>query len=519
LLAGLAAALLATSAAGAGGLLVPGSRPNVVVIMADDLDEMLLEAAVSAGFMPVFEQTFLAAGTRMTNGFVTNPLCCPSRATFLTGQYSHNHGVLTNEPPYGFGAFDDSSTLATWLTDAGYLTGFVGKYLNGYWGRKDLDGDGRYTPPGETRYVPPGWHHWQGLVDPTTYDVYGYYILNGVTASAEWYPDRYQTEVLAEKAAAFIDAVEMQDDASPFFLWVSTLAPHAERSVETLVCTIDTGSRLVSINTIRAAPQYIGTASGSILPKTASFNETNLDDKPVWLRNFASRQLNAQDVACIEQDFRSRLESLRSVDDLLGEVLAALERNGETNTTVIVFISDNGYLYGQHRLTQKLYVYEEAIKVPFYVRDLSVATARSEDLAVLMNDFAPTIAELAGATPGLAVDGRSFLPLFADERPAAWRKRFLVEHYFGFVPNYAAIRGVAGSRFLYVEYKPPGAQGNGWGGCDPGLCELYWLDGDPHQNHSQHEAPQTQGIIAGLETLLLGLRFCADGMCRSIEDQ
>ena len=124
--------LLAATSGLAAGLLVPGSRPNIVIVMTDDLDEVLLETAVSAGFMPILEQTFIDAGVRMNNSFVSNSLFCPSRATFLTGQYTHNHGVLTNHKPYRFDALDDSSILATWLTDAGYLTGFVGKYLNGF---------------------------------------------------------------------------------------------------------------------------------------------------------------------------------------------------------------------------------------------------------------------------------------------------------------------------------------------------------------------------------------------------
>jgi len=500
----------------AAGLLSPNARPNVIVIMTDDLDELLLETAISDGFMPNLESTFIASGVRMSNSFASNSLCCPSRATFLTGQYTHNHGVLSNHKPFGFDALDDSSTLATWLTDAGYLTGFVGKYLNGYWGGKDLDSDGTIDVQD---YIPPGWYHWQGLLDPTTYDMYGYYLLNSVTRLGEYYPDRYQTELLAEKAAGFIDLVGTENDAAPFFLWVSTLAPHSERSSETVECTIDTGAKQFAFNSIRAEPAYSGTANGSTMPKHSSFNETNISDKPQWLQNYTPSQFNAEEIACIEKVFRSKLESMRSVDDLIGEIVAALGRNAETDQTVIMFTSDNGFLYGQHRLTQKLYAYEEAIRVPLFIRDLSDTRALTEDLAVINNDLAPTIAELAGAASPGFVDGRSLLPLFDDVRPAVWRKRFLIEHYFGFVPNYAAIRGVTATPYLYAEYKPAGAMGNGWSGCEPGLCELYFLGNDRYQNNSQHDAPQLQDTITTFEKFLQGLRFCKNGSCQVVENQ
>jgi arylsulfatase A-like enzyme len=498
----------------AAGLLTPDSRSNIIVIMTDDLDEMLLETAIGEGFMPNLESTFVASGIRMNNSFVSNSLCCPSRSTFLTGQYTHNHGVLTNHKPYGFAALDDSSTLATWLTDAGYLTGFVGKYLNGYWGKQ--------APGGsmvERGYVPPGWHYWQGLLDPTTYDVYDYYLLNGMTGTAEYYTDRYQTELLAEKAVGFIDSVEAEDDAAPFFMWVSTLTPHSERSQDTIECTLDTGARQYAFNNIRAAPAYSGTAATVTMPKHSSFNETNIEDKPAWLQGYSPSQFDAQEVACIEAVFRGKLESMRSVDDLIGDIVEAIERNGESSQTVIIFTSDNGFLYGQHRLTQKLYAYEEAIRVPLYIRDLTDTRALSEDYAVVNNDLAPTIADLAGAVPGIYVDGRSMLPLFDEVRPASWRKRFLVEHYFGYVPNYAALRGVTATPILYAEYKPAEVTGNGWGGCEPGLCELYFLGQDHYQNNSQQDSPQLQNMISGLEKMLQGLRFCKDGTCQAIEDQ
>ena len=501
-------------------LLTPGSRPNIVVIMTDDLDEMLLQTALDAGLLPQIEQTFVTSGVNMVNSFVSNSLCCPSRATFLSGQYTHNHGVLTNAPPFGFRAFDDSATMATWLSDAGYLTGFTGKYLNNYTGNNDLNNDGDIDPD-ELDYVPPGWYWWQGLLDPSTYDIYGYSMLNSVTGETEFYADRYQTEVLAEKAVSFIDNVEAEDDPAPFFLWVSTLAPHSELSPETVLCQIDTGSLMVDLITIRPAPAYDGAASAITLPKTEAFNETDISDKPDWFQGFVSNQLNANDIACIQDSFRDKLESLITVDDLITDVLDALDRNGETSATVIVFVSDNGFHYGQHRIARpsKTYPYEESIRVPLYIRDLSVNAPRSIGLAALNNDMAPTFVDLAGGLPAEIIDGRSLLPALGPTPPPTWRKRILIEHYFQkVVPTYAAIRSVAGTEFTYVEYMSATGPSGEWMGCVPGLCEWYILENDPFQNRSLHNAEQLQDLIPTMENLLRGLKQCSNGSCQAIED-
>ena len=141
----------------------PQTRPNIVVIMADDLDVGSLTTLETIGYMPNLTTHVILPGMRFTNSFVTNSLCCPSRATFLTGQYAHNTGVRSNNPPDGISNFDDRSTVATWLHDAGYRTGYVGKYLNGY-GQVDVTGDGMLTGT-DHAYVPPGWTDWQGLLD------------------------------------------------------------------------------------------------------------------------------------------------------------------------------------------------------------------------------------------------------------------------------------------------------------------------------------------------------------------
>ena len=501
-------------------LLVAGLRPNIVVIMTDDLDETLLKAALDANLLPVIKQTFVDSGIRMENSFVTNSVCCPSRATFLTGQYTHNHKVLTNKVPYAFPSFDDSSTLATWLDEAGYQTGFVGKYLNRYYAQKDVNGDGVLTLE-ERRYVPPGWDYWQALLDPTTYRVYDYKLLNSVSSSIEVYPDIYQTETLTAKATNFITLASA--DGAPFFLWVNPLAPHAEDLPETIACNVDTGLASVPIFTIRPASAHAGLADGIELPKNSSFNEADIDDKPNWLKNYAPELLDEAEVACVEDVFKDKLESMVAVDEMVAALLDTLEETGENTNTVLIFTSDNGFLYGHHRLVQpaKTHAFEESIRVPLYLRDLSNNDpARSVALAALNNDLAPTFLDLAGTNAPPAVDGRSLLPALALPATTDWRKRFLIEHFFVKpIPTYSALRSLGGTPLSYVEYLSDFGGTGQWLGCAPGLCELYFLNDDPLQLNSQHAAPGMQAVISTMEQFSRAFRSCKDGLCRQLEDR
>ena len=499
--------------------LAAASRPNIIVVMTDDLDERTLNKAIEIGFMPTFQRVFLEKGVKFSNSFVTNSLCCPSRATFLTGKYSHNHGALTNEG--GYTVFDDNSTLATWLRDAGYQTAFIGKYLNGYNATKDLNGDGQIDDS-ERGYVPPGWTYWQGLIDPSTYRMYNYKVRNGLEGRVELYPETYQTDLLARKAVEFLDIVRGQNPQGPYFLYVSTLAPHEETKVSgVLSCESQGASRIFAV---RAAPRHMGSAEGVPLPMSPSLNEWDISDKPDWLRQRFELLLTNEHIACFEKIYQGRLESLRAVDDLIRDVMQALNRNGQTNT-VLIFSSDNGFLLGEHRLAEKAYAYEESIRVPLYIRDLVSTTPQVIEAAVLNNDLAPTIAELAGATVVTDVDGRSFLPLLPGSHPATWRKRFLVEHFPSGasdpIPTYAAVRDVSStsaSPWVYVEYKAAGVEGDAWGGCLPGHCEYYDLRSDPYQQKSLHNSPALLPLIPILESLIKAFRACSGEACRGLED-
>ena len=416
----------------------PPTKPNIVVVMADDLDVGLTQRLLGFGVLPNLQSAIVDNGFEFSNAFVTNSVCCPSRATFLSGLYTHNHGVLTNYPPTGGApAFDDSSTLATWLHDGGYYTAYIGKYLNGY-GQFDMNDDGQYTQEDIT-YVPPGWDEWRGLVDPSTYRMYDYSVNNnGVIESYGTDVSDYQTDVLSAYVQEFLSLSEQQDD-KPFFLAVMPLAPH----VEIFGGNPPQDYHDIWAWDIRPAPRHDGTLPIPV-PRPPSYNEPNISDKPWWLRKH--EQLNAADEQNLATQYRHRAESLLAVDELLGELLVILAANAELDHTVVLFTSDNGFMNGEHRLSGKSNAYEEAIRIPLYVHLPGMQQAVTVEQDVINNDLAPTIADIAGVVPGHEVDGRSITALFDTPAPADWRRQFLIEHYAYhrssplYIPSYAAIR-------------------------------------------------------------------------------
>jgi arylsulfatase A-like enzyme len=474
------------------------TRPNLVVIMADDLDPKTLQTMIDAGMMPNFVSTFVQGGVAFPNCFATNPICAPSRATFLTGRYSHNHGVHHNGGvgSGGVTAMDHESTIATWLRKAGYRTGHVGKFLNGY---------GTSTAP---TWVPSGWDDWQGLVDPTTYTVYNYKINdNGFVVQYGSAESDYQTDVLARRAVRFIDRSERWADDKPFFLVVTPLAPHVEVAGGLPVGNIWTW-------TIRPAPRHIGTTEAFPLPQPPSFNEADVTDKPQWVQD--RPLLTAAEIQALTRKYRDRLASLRAVDDMIGSIVTALKQRGEYERTVLLFTADNGYLYGEHRLPEKMYAYEESVRIPLYVRVPGLAGGQVRPQVVLNNDLAPTLAALGNAIPGHVVDGRSFVPVLAGTA-TAWRERFLVEHWLGVsakveAPTYSVVRtGPAAAQIpdrLYVEYRAP----------EWGAKEFYDRTLDPYERESRHADPATAGERETLKAWLNKLMFSWGAGTRAAEN-
>jgi arylsulfatase A-like enzyme len=441
----------------------PFTRPNVVVVMTDD------QTSEQMRFLPRTEALIGGEGTTFTNSFVNFPLCCPSRATFLTGQYMQNHGVDGNGPPPhgGYWDLDHTNTLPVWLRSSGYVTAHVGKYLNGY----------GWDTPYER---PQGWTEWYGLVDgtPSVYQTYGYRMnRNGVLTQYGSAEADYQTDVIADTAVDVIN--RRAPGAAPFLLYVAPTTPHRENT--------PTGSTIA----IEPAPRHKGTYSALPLPRAPSFNEADVSDKPASVRN--QPLLSAGYINQMTSDYRHQAEALLAVDEMVERIYRALEASGELDNTVIVFTSDNGYFHGQHRMPGgKGRVYEEDQRVPLLVRGPGFAAGTQATEPVVNADLAPTIVGLAGATPGRVMDGRSLLDRDPD-RPLLFQAAYNV------VESFTAVRTTS---WEWVEYSG-------------GDRELYDVVNDPYQLTSRHADPALANTRTQLAALLARLRACAGVTCRS----
>jgi N-acetylglucosamine-6-sulfatase len=471
-------------------------RPNIVVIMTDDLDNGSLDTAITNGLMPEFVTRVRDQAVHFVNSFVSYSLCCPSRATFLTAQYAHNHHVLHNGgPDGGCGVFDDRSTLGTWLQAAGYRTGLVGKYLNGYGSRAD-PGTACHSPT----YVPPGWTDWQALIYAQA--MYNYKINdNGSLVSYGSTTASYQTDVLRQRALDFINESPRN---RPFFLYVATAAPHSEPSQT--VCTDNIGPAI----TIRPHPTYAHLADSIPLPQPASFNEDDVMDKPPSVQ--AVPPMTSTDISCTERVWRDKLESMKSVDVLLGDIDSLIQGKGRTNT-VFIFTSDNGFFHGEHRLHGKIIPYEEALRVPLFIRHPSSPMQRDVTEFAVNTDLAATIAAIATVTPGLPVDGQSLVPFLEGQTPGIWRKRFLLEYFTAektiAIPTFAGVRTANSDpespNVQYVEHD------------DEDLSrEFYDLNNDPGELESTYVPG---GVSERLVQFLLDLKTCGGGTCQDLENQ
>ncbi|MGH3995387.1 MAG: sulfatase family protein, partial [Pseudonocardiaceae bacterium] len=322
------------------------ARPNVLVLLTDD--QTLESMRVMGGVRSVLG----AEGTTFQRAFVSNPLCCPSRATLYTGQYTHNHGVIGNRPPEGgYGRLDKSEWLPVWLQRAGYHTVHIGKFMNGY---------GQDSPPTE---VPPGWDEWYTSVDPSTYSFTGYELNeNGVVTA---YPT-YSTDEYSQRA---VDAVgRLAPSAEPFFLSVAFLAPHSGGPSDP--------DDPAGLATPMPAPRHRDRFAGEPLPATPAFDEADVSDKPSFVRR--RPRLSDEREAAIGEMYQQELESLLAVDDGIVRVVDALRASGELENTLIVFTSDNGFFHGEHRIPYgKVMVYEPSIRVPLILRGPGVPAGAS----------------------------------------------------------------------------------------------------------------------------------------------
>jgi N-acetylglucosamine-6-sulfatase len=420
---------------------VAAVRPSIVIILADDQPTQTLWA------MPRTERLLAAHGVKFTSFYDSVALCCPARSALLTGRYAHSTSIYGNAPPLG-GSYtfrhrgDDAETLAVWLHRAGYRTGLFGKYLNGYRGG----------------FVPPGWdtfttsaRYWGGP---------GY-----EQGALRHYPfTTYMPDYMGTRTAQFIRTTPA---GRPLFAYYSPYAPHANPSPE---------PRYGSLHVCWHCHGW----------PTPDFNERGVSDKPPFERR---PPLTRPDRTAVRRFRRLQVRTLKSVDTKVGRIVAALSDTGRLHNTIIVFMSDNGVMWGSHRWspTAKRNPYRRASHVPLVIRyDALGRTSRIESRLVGNVDVAPTLADLAGVPTPASVDGTSFAPILRDpSRP--WVRTLLLENLTrvqtpGRVPSYCGVRT---DRFLFVHYAK-------------GIEELYDERRDPFELHNIAGTPAAEQTEARL---------------------
>jgi N-acetylglucosamine-6-sulfatase len=436
------------------------ARPNIVFVMTDDLDEQSMRKL--GGIRNVMGTN----GITFENAFVSYSLCCPSRATFLRGQYAHNHTITSGSNQLGEPRFRqlglDESTIATWLNDAGYQTKYFGKYLNGYKGP----------------YIPQGWDEWFAFTNPAENNV----VVDSNGQEVQLTGN--STDVFADEISNFITKSSSSANHDPFFVMVGTRAPHQPPEV---------------------AERYQDSFVDTPLPRPPNFDEENVLDKPQWVQSYP--KLTQTRINRLQEEYRGRLRSMPPVEDLLRQTIATLQQTGELDNTYIFFTSDNGYHLGHHRIAPggKRTPYEEDIGVPLMVRGPGVPAGDVRRQLVVNTDFAPTLADLAGIPPGDFVDGRSFAPLLMSTPPSSWRTAFLEESWrnedpLGIVPTNTGVRT---GTHMYVEYETAEQ-------------ELYNLKADPYQLESLGQADNAQ-LYSEMQSRLDALRDCSGAVCRANE--
>ncbi len=483
-LAAAAAALAAVAAALPAGAAAaqPKAKPNVVVIMSDDQDFR------SMWVQPKVKRLVTDRGTTFATNVVNFPLCCPSRSTFFTGMYAHNHKVLWNNWPQG-GYYKykplQRESLPVWLRRAGYRTIHVGKFLNEYGERNPTE-------------VPTGWDDWHGGVDPTTYSYYGYKINhNGRVQAYGQRPEDYQVDVEAGLAEQAITRAHRA--GKPFFLNVAPIAPHTNVK----------SARVEGVPAI-PAPRHALRFAATPLPRYPNFDEADLSDKPTTLLEYFPNLLTPEQVDSLTAHYRGRMGSLLAVDDLVGRVVQRLKATGEYENTVIIYTSDNGWILGEHRLRDpvtedgkaagvKYVPYEGSSRVPLVIAGPGIPARRTVRGVTVNADLTPTILELAGARATRRLDGISLLrpavrPSVLDGRGVIIETAKNPRN----VPPYTAIRT---QRYRF-DVQADGQFG------------LYDLKADPWELNAITNDPRYARILSILRSKLKALETCKGASCR-----
>ena len=508
----LACALFGGSALAPAGA---GAAPNVVVIQTDDMTRSDLYASytdpltgVPYAVMPNTLGLIAAQGISFSRYYVSNPLCCPSRATMLGGKYSHNNGVLTNFfPSGGFYKFDHQNALPVWLKNVGYRTSHVGKFMNEYGNNDQTE-------------VPRGWDDWHTVIgdarlfygyktndNGTVSESHGVYDENSGTyteTDTAGCPDNppllgecnYLTDQITQDAQNAINT----SGGGPFYLQVDYTTPHGD---------------IVTPGGPEPAPRHAGSLAGVRAPRVPGYNEFDMSDKPAFVRS--NPRLGFGKIDYIDRRFQSRLEALRSVDDGVGRIVNELASSGALANTYVIFMSDNGFFQGEHRFdSAKFLPYESSNHMPFLIRGPGILPGTRSGELVGNVDFAPTILGFTGARATTSLDGRSMQRFIQD--PAKRTKRpILLEGFTGVGEPGVALRGRATAsikasprdyeglrlgRYKYIQYRS-------------GAKELYDFKRDPYETHSRHLDPRYRDVKRFLAVELRRLEACVARGCKT----
>lgn len=438
---------------------LPVGRPNVVLITTDDqrLDDMK--------WMPYTRRLLGNHGMRFTDALSPHPLCCPARAEIITGQYGQNNGVAHNAGKYGGydALIDPDNTVARWLHQVGYNTAFTGKYLNDYQPEKA---------------IPSGWTHW----NPTIKDIYSYnntvFFNDG---AATRHPDHVD-DVVVSYTNAYIREFAAQEN--PFFVWASALAPHDYVKGKTILKAVP-------------AARHRGMFTGR---KNPAHQKPSFDRKVV---HGPKREL-PRGSKRPDRAFVARIESLQAVDEGVKSIVSTLRETGELNNTIIMFTSDNGFMLGEHGMGGKNFIFAESLEVPFLVRLPHRAGSVTSTVPVTLTDIAPTLADLAHATPGRVMDGTSFAPLLRSGVTQPWRDTQLVQTGSDFTnptdPGWE-VRGVRTARYTYGENTRTG------------LTELYDRRLDPYELTNLAYKKAYRRVVVELSNRTDILKTCVGVVC------
>jgi N-acetylglucosamine-6-sulfatase len=502
-------------------------RPNILVVMTDDM------SAADLKLMPNVNKLLVNKGTKFDDAVDSFPLCCPARATFITGQYAHNHGVKGNFAPYGwYGMKKRGNILPAWLEDAGYRTALIGKWLNGY-GALDAHGE-----------IPKGFDIWRGLLDVSAYD-YSNFVMNmdgvlkawgdkdfarklvefahievddqpdslqsirarleelfGPAPYSYWGADTetaYSPDVTGKITEGLVKKEAKQDD--PFFIWWTPAAPHREDVATTLMGRPGPDPR--------PPPRYEEKSKQYTLPRPPNFNEADTTDKSTNFQNKTPSLTDAQ-IAQLQLDYEGRAGSMLAVDDHVGELVDILKKTDQLDNTMIVFVSDNGWMQGQHRIPgDKFLPYEESLKVPLVIRGPGVPKNQVVKGQVSNIDFAPTLIDAANAKPGRTMDGVSLLPTITHPKKRP-KRAIEIE---ALAPLFAnpeipvngwdrPYTGVRTDRYTYVVWTETGEK------------ELYDRQTDPYELDNLDGDPAYASIEADLAAKLEQLKDCAGKSCQ-----